>query len=38
MPHMKTKERGEMMEVHMDFMFAGDENEAGKTVAVLVVK
>jgi hypothetical protein len=38
MPHKKTKEHGEMLELHMDFMFVGDENEAGKTVTVLVAK
>ena len=38
MPHVKTTNRGEMMEVHMDFIFVGDENEASETVAVLVVK
>ncbi len=35
---MRTEDRGEVMEVQMDCMFVGDGNEAGKTVAVLVVK
>lgn len=38
MPHTKTKEKGEMMEVSMDFAFVGEEGEAGNTLTVLVVK
>ena len=38
MPHQKTKEKGEMVEVHMDFMFVGDEEETRNTATILVLK
>jgi hypothetical protein len=35
MAHKKVKEHGELLEFHLDFMFPGDENEAGQTMTAL---
>ena len=38
MPHEKSKEHGEMLEFHMDFMFPGEEKDPGNTLTVLTAK
>jgi hypothetical protein len=38
MSHKKVKEHGEMLEFHLDFMFPGDEKEAGNTLTALAMK
>ena len=38
LPHTKNKDEAELPEVHMDFMFMGDEDKPGETVAVLAVR
>ena len=36
--HKRQMEKGDLHELHFDYAFMGDENEAGKSVKMLVVR